>query len=160
MQRPVRETTDSAQDHSVPITEEIKHDPDEPTNQQFSEVKQEIKIEPVVDSSSTAASNHASIFNKTIVASVEKSPEPHVYTPEYDGSDDDYTNDYTEVSSKRRRRETRSCRNAAGLLLLVALSQSKPSVLLRGQYSITDNLCTWEGTVVVPSVCDDSGVWR
>ena len=115
IQRPVREATDSAQDPSVPITEEIKHDPDEPTSQQFSEVKQEIKIEPVVDSSSTAASNHASIFNKTIVASVEKSPEPHVYTPEYDGSDDDYTNDYTEVSSKRRRRETRSCGSVAGL---------------------------------------------
>lgn len=28
---------------------------------------------------------------------------------EYEISDDDYTNDYTEMSSKRRRRETRLC---------------------------------------------------
>ena len=32
------------------------------------------------------------------------------YTAMEDGSDDEYTNEYTESSSKRRRRETRSCR--------------------------------------------------
>lgn len=53
-------------------------------------------------------------FVTIVVASVEKSPEPHSYTPEYDGSDDDYTNDYTEVSSKKRRRDTRSCKIVAG----------------------------------------------
>lgn len=43
--------------------------------------------------------------------------------------------------------------------ILDTASQAKPCVLLRGQYSITDNLCTWEGTVdiVLSSYC--SGVW-
>ena len=61
MQRPVKEPVDSVHDFTGPITEEIKNEPDEPASQQLSEVKQEIKIEPIVDINSTAASNNASI---------------------------------------------------------------------------------------------------
>ena len=58
MQRPVRESTNSAQDFTAPITEEVKNGTDEPTNEQLPEMKQEIKMEPVVDGRSTAAASN------------------------------------------------------------------------------------------------------
>ena len=64
-----------------------------------------------------------------------------------DNSDDEYTSDYLEVSSKRRRRETRSCICAFLSSHVAALQESMVTPILKGQYFIHDTICTWEGKV-------------
>ena len=49
-------------------------------------------------------------------------------------SDDDYVNDYSEMNSKRRRRETRQ-----------SASQAATTPILKGKYFIEDKVCTWDG---------------
>lgn len=53
----------------------------------------------------------AVVEKKEPVSPIPATPVVSTGNMDYEVSDDDYTNDYTEISSKRRRRETRLCRS-------------------------------------------------
>lgn len=65
-----------------------------------------------------------------------------------DNSDDEYTSDYLEVSSKRRRRETRFCSCSSVWSCVASMQETAATPILKGQYFIHDTICTWEGKVL------------
>ena len=69
-----------------------------------------------------------------VTALKQENPPVKAEGQEAEVSDDDYVNDYSEMNSKRRRRETRQ-----------TASQTATTPILKGKYFIEDKVCTWDG---------------
>ena len=79
---------------------------------------------------------------------------------DFEVSDDDYTSEFMEMSSKRRRRETRLGFLLCFFIWWLAAQQAATCPILKGQYSIEEKMCIWEGKVTsIIGLINHSGAW-